>query len=127
MRSTTVKELQWLHDSDVLSIQYDTSGDAGWSILLTMRCPNDSGYAPWEGKCVVLSAANVVGSKHLVYGVAGREEFDRINVGVSRALRESALKGRPSSTQFNFEFTINFISGSMLEVVCQQLQVEIEQ
>jgi hypothetical protein len=33
MRPTTIQELDWLHDSDVLSISYDTAGETDWPIL----------------------------------------------------------------------------------------------
>lgn len=125
MQTTTIEELNWLHDSDLLSVMYDTSGDAGWSIRLTMRCPVDSGHPPWEGKVLVLRAGDIVRSTHMVCGIAGGETVDYIDSEVSHGFHESALRGMPMDTQFNFEFTIHFVSGSVLEVICQDLQVEV--
>ena len=124
MRPTTIKELGCLHDSDLLSVLYDTSGDTGWSIRLTILCPDDMGYAPWDGKLLVLSAINVERSNYAVCGVAGSETFDHAYPGVSEALRKGAMKGSKVDLHFNFEFTITLISGSRLEVICQDLQIE---
>ena len=121
----TIKELDGLHDSDLLSVLYNTSGDTDWSIKLTIRCPNDSGYVPWDGKLLVLSVIDVASSNYSVWGVAGSETIDHVYPGVSATLREGTMKGRPIGAHFNFEFTIKFISGSILEVICQDIQVEI--
>jgi hypothetical protein len=125
MRPTTIRELGWLHDSDLLSVSYDTSSDIDWPIRLTIRCPDDSGYAPWDGKLLVLSATDVVRSKHLVCCIANSESIGEVSTGVSVDLLEGAMKGRPTSAHFNFEFTICFTSGSKLEIICQDLQIEV--
>jgi hypothetical protein len=125
MQPTTIKELGRLHDSDLLSVMFDTSSDADWPIRLTIRCPEGMGYAPWDGKLLVLSVIDVVSSNYAVWCVEGRETIGEVDPGVSVALREGAMKGRPIDAHFNFEFTINFISGSTLEVICQDLQVEV--
>lgn len=70
MRQTTVEELAWIHDSTLRDILYDFGQDARF-IRLRMRCPADLGYAPWEGKDLVLVAIDVVMSQHVVWGVAG--------------------------------------------------------
>jgi hypothetical protein len=125
MRLTSIEELDWLHDSDVLSISYDTAGETDWPIKLTLLCPIDSGFAPWEGKRLVLAATDVVSSKHVVFQVMGTETFDYVKPGVSASLRQSTMKGRPADVSFNFEFTITFISGSTLEVICKGLEVDV--
>jgi hypothetical protein len=125
MKLTTLQELKWIHDVELLGVQYDTSGDADWPIRITMRCPEDLGYEPWEGKLLVLAAIDLVGSRHVVYCVAGAETIDHINPGVSSVFRESAIKGKQTDEHFNFELTLTFISGSMLEIICQELQVEV--
>lgn len=127
MRPTTIKELDWLHDSDLLSIMYDTSGDDDWPIRLTIRCPDDMGYAPWDGKLLVVSAIGVTRSSHVVCGVRRGETFDHAYPGVSDALRKDAMKSSTVEADFNFEFTITLISGSKLEIICQDLQVEISE
>jgi hypothetical protein len=125
MQPTTIKELDCLHDSDLLGIMYDTSGDADWPIRLTILCPDDMGYAPWDGKLLVLSAIDVVRSKHVVCRIANSETIDHVLPRVSVDLREGAVRARGPYAHFNFEFTISFISGSTLEVICQELQIEV--
>jgi hypothetical protein len=127
MQPTTFEELEWIHDCTVLSLFFDTSSDAGRSIALTMRCPTDLGYAPWEGKKLVLAAIDVALSKHVLRGaVAGPETIDAIRAGVSTALRESTMKARQIGVRFpNLEFSISFHSGSSLEVICRELQVDV--
>ena len=123
MKSTTIEELQWLHDSDVFKIECDTSQNSGWSISLTMHGHPDSGYAPWEGRHLIVKAIRIMASRHTVFSVQGTETFDDINSGVSSEFRERVLKGMSADTRFNIEFTMTFISGSVLEVICQELQV----
>jgi hypothetical protein len=125
MRPTTIKELDWLHDSDVLSISYDTAGESDWPIRLTLLCPADSGFAPWEGKHLTLVATDVVRSQHVVCQVRGGETFDNVKRGVSASLRDGAMRGRPAGVTFNFEVTITFISGSTLEIICQKLEIAV--
>jgi hypothetical protein len=64
MQPATLKELEWLHDCDLLSVLYDTSGEPGQSIRLRMRCPADLGYTPWDGRILVLVAIDVAAAKH---------------------------------------------------------------
>jgi len=91
-----------------------------------MRCPTDLGYAPWEGKNLVLAAIDVAVSKHVVCRVAGPETIDALRPGISGDLRESTMAARQMGMRFpNLEFTICFHSGSSLEVICQELQVDI--
>ena len=126
MQSTTLKELEWLHDCALLSVLYDSSRAAGQSIRLTMRCPTDLGYAPWQGKNLVLAAIDVAVSKHVVCGVAAPETIDAVRPGISAAVRESTMEARRMGVRFpNLEFTISLHSGSSLEVICQELQVDI--
>lgn len=124
MQPTTIKELQWLHDSDVLNIEYDFTNERAWSIRLTLSCPTDLGYAPWEGRVLVLLAADVVRSNHSVCSVVGSETFDQIDPGVSQTLQANASREGRSGRE---AFTIAFISGSTLEVICQELLVEIKE
>src|SRR5215211_4184530 len=100
MQSTTLEELEWLHDCALLSVMYDTSSEAGQSIRLTMRCPVDLGYAPWAGKNLVLAAIDVAMSNHVVCGVAGPETVDAVRPGISAAVRESTMEARRMGVRF---------------------------
>jgi hypothetical protein len=127
MRPTALAELEWVHDCTLLSVLYDTSSDAGRWITLTMRCPTDLGYAPWEGKKLVLAAIDVAVSKHVLWSVAGPETIDAVRAGVSTDVRENTVDARRIGARFpSLEFTISFHSGSSLEVICRELQVEVD-
>jgi hypothetical protein len=126
MQATTLTELEWIHDCTVLSVFYDTANDAGRSITLTMDCPSDLGYAAWEGRQLVLAAIDVAVAKHVLWGVARPETIDAVRAGVSTSVRESTEKWRRKGARFpNLEFTISFHSGSSLEVICRELQIEV--
>ncbi len=73
----------------------------------------------------MLSAMDLAGSRHTVFSVEGCEIFDRIVVGVTPSLHSNVLAIRSPDTRFACEFTINFVSGSKLEIICQELQVEV--
>jgi hypothetical protein len=126
MQPTTLKELEWIHDCVLLNVLYDASSDAGRSIKLVMRCPTDLGYAPWEGKRLQIVAADVALMKHVLWGVAGPETIDAIRSGVSDAVRESTMEARRMGARFpSLEFTISFSSGSAIELICQEVQVDV--
>jgi hypothetical protein len=127
MQSTTLEQLEWLHDSVVHNVIYDASGDSGRLIRLAIHCHPQSGYEPWEGKELVLAAIDVAVSKHSVWGcVTAPETIDSINPGVSASVQGSTMELRRSVANFrNLAFTISFHSGSSLEVICRELQVEV--
>lgn len=126
MQLTTLKELAWLHDCVLLSVLYDISSNSGRSISLTMRCPRDLGYAPWEDRGLVLVAIDVAVSKHVVCGFGRPETIDAVRPGISADVRESTMAARRMGVRLpSLEFTISLHSGSALEVVCQELQLEV--
>jgi hypothetical protein len=59
MRAITMKDLEWVHDCVLMDVIYDASSDAGRLVKWRMRCPHDLGYTPWDGKEIVLLAADV--------------------------------------------------------------------
>ena len=126
MRPTTLDELAWLHDCVLWELSYDTSETSSRSIKLRLQCPSDLGYAPWEGKELLLVAGDVAAAKHTVWGVAGPEAIDAVRPGVSEALKDAMAQARTSGVRFpDLAFTIYFHSGSDIEIVCGDLQVDI--
>ncbi len=127
MQPTTLKELEWIHDCTLITVVYDASNDTSQSIKLTMRCPHDLGYSPWQGKTIQLVAVDVALVKYLVFGVAGAETIDAVRSGISKEAQESTLEARRMGVRFpSMECTICFHSGSVLEVICQELQVDVK-
>lgn len=126
MEATGLKELEWIHDCVLNHILYDTSSRAGRSIKLAISCPTDLGYARWAGKDIVVVAIDVAVSKHVVWGVAGPETLDAVRTGVSAEVRQSTIEARRKGARFpSLEFTISFHSGSALEIICRDLQVDV--
>ena len=128
MPTVTLNELAWIHDCVLLNIVYDASGEAGRNVTCTMRCPGDLGYAPWQGKTLVLKAIDVAMFRHLGWGVAGMETISAIRPGISDAAQESTIDARTAGVRFpNIEFTMDMHSGSTMEVICSQLEIETDE
>jgi hypothetical protein len=126
MQPTTLKELEWIHDCVLTSLLYDISNDAGRSLKLTMRCPEDLGYAPWNGKTLVLTAIDVAIGSFFVCSVEGPETIDAVRAGISSTVRESTTAARRMGARFpNLEFSVSFHSGSELEIICQEIQIDV--
>src|SRR5277367_1744931 len=108
MQAITMKDLEWLHDCVLLDVIYDASSDAGRLVKWRMRCPDDLGYTPWNGKELVLLALDVYMLQHIVWGfVAGPETIDAIRPGTSDATQESMMDARRAGIRFpDIEFTI---------------------
>lgn len=64
MQTVTLDELAWIHDCVLLNVVYDASSNAGRNVTWTMRCPNDLGYALWQGKIIELVAVDVAMLRH---------------------------------------------------------------
>ena len=104
---TTFKELEWLHDCDLLDIVFDTSDDAGRVVRWTLRCPEDLGYSPWNGKELVLVATDVAMFwYHIAWGVLGPETINGIQSGISDAARESVMDAYFGTRFLEIELTM---------------------
>ena len=75
---------------------------------------------------LVLVAIGIAVSKHVVCGFGWPETIDAVRPGISSDVRESTMAARRMGVCLpNLEFTISLHSGSALEVVCQELQLEV--
>jgi hypothetical protein len=127
MPLTTLKELEWIHDCVVTKITYENESEKERSIRLEMECPFDLGYAPWQGKHLILIISGVAASKHIVWVIAGLDSIDSIRPGISEGLRPQMLEAIRAGGRFpSVECTVVFHSGSSLEVVCKGLQIEVK-
>jgi hypothetical protein len=127
MEPTRLEELGWLHDSVVLNVIYDPTG-ADRLIKISVRCHDDCGYPPWDGKNLTLCLKNVATLKYIIHGLqTSPETIGSVHPGISSALQESTMRARRMGVRYpDLEFTISFHTGSSLEVICQELQVDIE-
>ena len=121
------KGTEWIHDCDLLALLYDASSESSRLVKVTVRCPANLGYSPWEGKTLQLVAVDVALMKHVVCGVAGPETIDAIRSGISKDSREITVQAKTMGVRFpSLEFTISFQSGFGLEVICEGLQIDVE-
>ena len=126
MRATSLDELAWLHDCDVTKIAYDFTREDGKSIALTMRCPEDLGYAPWEGKTLTLVLVDVRASRQILWSTHGLESLDAVQPGISDDMRQEILRTTKLGARYRgLECTLVFHSGSWIELICRELQVDI--
>ena len=94
MEPTPLIELKWLHDCILHGISYDTSAETEKVIELNLSCPTDLGYAPWDGKRLVLSAINVAASNHFLRATMGSDTIDAVRSGISNYFREQMMDAR---------------------------------
>ncbi len=126
MRATSLEEVAWLHDCDVTKIAYEFTRDDGKSIALTMRSPDDSGYAPWEGKTLTLVLVDVKASRQFLWNTHGLESLDAIRPGISDEMRQEVMGTTKLGARYpGLECTLVFHSGSWIESICRELQVDI--
>ncbi len=126
MQLTTLEELEWIHDCELLHLTYNAPGSGPRSIELTFDCHPDLGYAPWEGKRLVLVAVDVFASEHFVFAIANSESIDAIRPGVSLQLRERLATAIQMGVYFpDLAVTVSFSSGSSLQLICRHLMVGV--
>lgn len=124
MQTVTLNDLAWIHDCVLLNVSYDASSDAGRTVKWTIRCPEDLGYAPWQGRDLVLIAVDVAMLRHIAWGVAGRETINAIRPGISDVAQESTMDAREAGVRFPaIEFTMDMHSGSSVEVICSKIEI----
>jgi hypothetical protein len=110
----------------VTNIVYDFAQDDERSIELTMRCPDDSGYAPWEGKTLTLVLVDVRASRQFLWSQRNPESLDAIRPGISDDMRlEVSSATRLGGRYPGLECTVVFHSGSWIESICRELRVDI--
>jgi len=126
MRETSLQELEWLHDCDVSKIAYDFARGDDRSIAVTMSCPEDLGYALWEGKTLTLALIDVRASRQFLWNTRGPESLDAIRAGISDEMRQEIVRATASGARYpGLECTLVFHSGSRIESICRELRVDI--
>jgi len=128
MQPTSLKELARIHDCVVEKIVYDASDREERRSRIYMECPNDLGHPGWAGKRIVLVAIDVATMRHSVWGIVGLESIDAIHPGISSDLKTAVQRWEDIGARFpDIELTISFSSGSVLEIICRGLEVDIEE
>jgi hypothetical protein len=127
MQAISLDELRWIHDCTLLKIVYDASSSDGRSVTMSILCPRDLGYEPWNGRHLTLVSTKLAMAKQLVWCTAGVETIDAIRPGISRETRQSIEEAQKRGARFpELELTISFHSGSTLELICQGMEFVID-
>lgn len=126
MQATSVEEMEWLHDCWVSAVVYEPADQDSPSLTLHLKCIEDLGYPPWDGKKLRIVASGLVMLRLVGWGVIGRDSVDRVRPSVSAEARESTMEVRRHATSFPaVEFTLLLHSGGFIECICEQLRCEV--
>src|SRR4051812_11545832 len=91
-------ELEWVHDCKLIRVAYEAATDER-QITIEFSCPSDLGYAAWEGKTLVLTASDVVTSRHTMAPV-GWATIDSIRPHISPEFERFLEPGREMGLRF---------------------------
>ncbi len=120
-----MNETEYLHDSKLISVQYDTSTGDTRNLILTMECHPEAGHPEVNGQTLCIRALDVVFLSYTAWGyVVGEEVVDDWKPSVSKST-VSQLRKREKMGVFipEKQITVTFHSGSVLEFVCRELDV----
>jgi len=120
-------ELAYLHDSEVLDISYVLTNPDSRTVIMRLQGDPEMGYSAWEGKVLRVTASGVFLFRCEGWGhTCDRETLDGWGKGVS-AVTQAEL-ARHATLGFrvpDLRFTVTLHSGSSLELVCDQVNVEV--
>jgi hypothetical protein len=126
VHAITIAELEWFHDAIVESIDYLASEPTTRQLTIVLKCSNDAGTPEWDGKRVQITADDVVLMRHLVFATSNAESIDAIHESVSQEMIGMRMKLTSIGAMIPGKaFTINFHSGSSLELVCKGMLIEM--
>ena len=128
MEKTWPEGLEWIHDCIMRALVLDVAADGTRSLALTLECPSDLGYAPWNGKTIVLTAEDVYACTQRFWPVLGQESVDFIKSGVSEEFKSNLnpYAGEKDPTPGRLQACICFTTGAFIEVVFESWKVQIQ-
>jgi len=120
VRSTTIDELAWLHDSEVRAISITIAPSGERVVTLSLTC-GDLGYPRWNEKAIDVIAFDVITMRYELIGrQTAPETLDTVNCGVTSATASLQAK-HPTTSPIAMTFV--FHSGSAMEITCETLEV----
>lgn len=118
--------LAYLHDAAFL--EWVHSG--GWprTSTLRIRCHDDAGYAPWNGRVLRLQFGNVFVAQTTLLGYStGTDTIDSVSDQIPSEVQPLLNNGRNAGLHIPPEhFCISLHSGSMIVIVCERMELAIE-
>lgn len=126
MHITDTDILAYLHDAKLLGFHYDSSRSPR-SVELELSCDSEAGYAPWDGKRLVLRLEGTTLLRMRICGyVASNEYIDSWNARISEEMEAELESLRLMGCDCSgIQFTLSFSTGAYIEDVCQQVVVDL--
>ncbi len=120
MRITDTDILAYLHDAKLLGLHYDSSRSPR-SVELELVCHSEAGYAPWDGKRLVLRLEDTTLLRMRICGFVASDEYidswyARISEEMEAELEPLGLMGCDCA---GMQFTLTFNTGAYIEGVCR--------
>jgi len=127
MAVTDLSLLGYLHDSTVLEIKYDFSQRARRVVSFRIICHEESGYEAWSGKKINIALKDVIILNQTTYGaVIGREEINSWKSTVTLAVEQEVLRLEKAGINCSgIRFLVTFHSGSHLEGICREINLDV--
>lgn len=127
MPSFDSEVFDYLHDADIVEIRLTCTSDGCRDLTIALLCDADTGSLKWNRKKLVFHLHDIVLSSHVVVGAMQAPEklnswTEEISPALQRDLVANAAFGLLSTGQ---QFCLRFHSGSVLEGVCRELQLEL--
>jgi hypothetical protein len=124
---TDLSLLAYLHDAECLGLEWDFKVAEGRSITIRAIVAPDAQYPEWDGREIVLVFWNVVLCRFEGFGgVVGGETLDAFHERLSpefviecQRLKDAGVRVPP------IRLWISFISGSGLQLVCDQVLFDV--
>src|SRR5512143_3865422 len=103
---------------------YEPDAPSGRTLSLTLTCPHDLGYEPWNGKRIVLRATDVHAMQLFTWPVVGGETVTGVHPHISERMREVLLRSTLRRS-WPFEVHVEIASGSWLEFICEKVEIVV--
>lgn len=121
-----MQETEYLHDSTLINVQYDTSVPNRRELTLTIKYDYDTGQPDLDGRTLCIRAVDVLVLSYTAWGYVSGEETiarwdPRISDNTISELKELQKMGIPIPET---QVTVTFHSGSVLEFVCRKLRID---
>ncbi|MGF1577937.1 MAG: hypothetical protein ACFCD0_01090 [Gemmataceae bacterium] len=120
----------YLHDGEVDFLRYDYySSQKIRTLSMTVLCTEDAGLSEINNKKLKLIIQDVVFINFRAWGyTVGKLVLDGWDSGVSEATEADLLKVKSAGIAIpNSKYTLTFHDGSVCELVCSHVSVEIDE
>ena len=119
--------LAYLHDAACRCIHWDCLDKDGRVLVLDLDVHPDTKFPDWDGRRMTLAFRNVALCRFNGWGhVAGGETIDRFDEKVSAEALSQCERLKASGLRVpRLNFSVSFISGSELELVCDRVEYQL--